>query len=50
MEQRERWPCCHIEAGKSCGFNPDIDLRHDQNRFIRVLSLNFPEMRPLGTL
>ena len=45
MEQREKWPCCHIEAGESCGFIPDR-----LKTFIRIFSLNFPEMRPLGTL
>ena len=27
-----------------------LDLRHDQKLFIRILLLNFPEMRPLDTL
>ena len=40
----KKWPCCHIEAGESCGFIPDR-----LETFIRIFSLNFPEMRPLGT-
>ena len=27
-----------------------LDLKHDQKRFIRISSFNFPEMRLLGTL
>ena len=26
-----------------------LDLKHDENRFIRIPSLNVPEMRPSGT-
>ena len=26
-----------------------LNLKHDQTRFIRIPSLNIPEMRPLGT-
>ena len=45
----KKWPRCHIEAGKSCRFIPDRDLRHDQKPFHSYSSLNFPEMRPLST-
>ena len=39
----------HVEAGKTCRFIPPALKKHKQKRFIRILSLNVPEMRPLGT-
>ena len=43
------FPC---RGGETCGFFSWYslsDLKHDQKRFIRIPSLNVPEMRPLGT-
>ena len=48
----KKWPCSHVEAGKTCGFIPGIpsvlDLKHGQKRFNRIPSLNVSEMRHLG--
>ena len=45
MEQHEKVALLPIEAGESCGFIPDR-----LKTFIRIFSLNFPEMKLLGTL
>ena len=37
-KNKKKWPCSHVEAGKLS------DLF--QKRFIRIPSLNIPEMRP----
>ena len=46
--KHEKWHRSHVEARKACGFIQSIplsDLKHDQKRFIRIPSLNVPEMR-----
>ena len=45
MKKRNR---SHVETGKACGFIPGIPC-HEQKCFIRIPSLNFPEMRLLST-
>ena len=52
MENKKKCPSSHVKAVKDLriySWYSLPDFKHDQKRFICILLLNIPEMRPLGT-